>query len=110
MHEAAMVQSALADALRFAPSRGRGIAHPRVLEVLVADPVDVGADAVTLHLEVLLRELGLPDVPIEVTVNPIECMACGAQNRPEPAWAFCDVCGWPLSQPSGPPVRILARW
>lgn len=110
MHEAAVVQSALADALRFAPSHGRGIAHPRALEVLVADPVDVGADAVTLHLEVLLRELGLPEVPIEVTVNPVECRTCGAQNWPEPAWAFCDVCGWPLTQPPGPAVRIHARW
>ena len=110
MHEAAVVQSALADALRFAPSQGRGRAHPRALEVLVADPVDYGAEEVALHLEVLLQELGLAEVPVEVTVSSVECRACGTQNRPDPAWAFCDVCGWPLEQPTGPAVRIHARW
>ncbi|MGZ3585793.1 MAG: hypothetical protein ACXVAE_06765 [Candidatus Limnocylindrales bacterium] len=109
MHEAAIVQAALADALRFAPAQ-RGRAQPRALEVLVTDPVDVGADSVALHLEVAMHDLGFSGVPIEMTVRPIECQACGAQNRPEPAWAFCDVCGWPLPLQAGPGVRIHARW
>ncbi len=110
MHEAGLVAEALSDALRTPPGGRRGRPHPRALEAVVTDPVDVSAESIELHLEIALRRMGLADVPIDVQVLGVECPVCGAQNRPDPGWAFCDVCSLPLPRQPGSAVRIRARW
>lgn len=110
MHEAGVVSEALSEALATGRPARALPARPRALEVVVTDPAHLAAEAIRLHLELVLHDRGLSEVPIEIEVRPIECTSCGTRNRPDPAWAFCDVCGWPLPRQPGRGVRIRARW
>jgi len=110
MHEAGMVAEALSAALAKDPSTPVRRGRPRALEVVVTDPAHVAAEAIRLHLELALRDRELSDVPIEIKVRPIECPSCGTRIGPDPDWAFCDDCGWPLPRQPGPGMRIRARW
>lgn len=102
MHEAGLVERALADALR---------GHPAVatLDLEINDPVGISADAALLHLEIALRELGMESVPIKVQVAGVTCGVCGLLTERATANAFCDACGYPLPRREGAPLLVRVR-
>jgi Zn finger protein HypA/HybF involved in hydrogenase expression len=102
MHEAGLVERALQDALRGRPTVA-------ALEMEISDPASVSADAVRLHLEIAMRELGLEGVPVEIRVAGVACTACGAEASQATADAFCVACGWPLPRHEGVPLLIRAH-
>lgn len=102
MHEAGLVERALEDALRGQPTVS-------TLELEIGDPVGVSEDAVLLHLEIAMRELGLEGVPVEIRVAGVTCAACSLETERATADAFCVGCGWPLPRREGAPLRIRAR-
>lgn len=110
MHEAGLAASILDQALAAAGEHLAREPHLTRLEVQVTDARHVAADALELHLRIALDEHGLPDVPVDVTVLPIECPACGAMDRPAPAWPFCAECGQALPEQPGPGVHVSVTW
>lgn len=102
MHEAGLVAQAISGVLD-----SRDLISG--LELEITDPVGLSVDAVLLHLEMALAEGGLANVPVELSVSPVTCAACGASVVPANAEVFCPACGWPLPRGSGPPLRIRAR-
>jgi Zn finger protein HypA/HybF involved in hydrogenase expression len=110
MHEAGLAASILDQTLAAAREQLARGPRPTRLEVQVTDATHVAADALELHLRIALDEHGLPDVPVDVTVVPIECPACGAVDRPAPAWPFCAECGQPLPEQPGPGIQVSLCW
>jgi len=102
MHEAGLVAQAM-NSIVDSRDRING------LELEITDPVGLSVDAILLHLEIALAECGLPAVPVELSVSPVTCTACGASVVPDHAEVFCPACGWPLPRGSGLPLRIRAR-
>jgi Zn finger protein HypA/HybF involved in hydrogenase expression len=110
MHEAGLAAAILDQTLAAAGTRLAPGAHPTRLEVQVTDATQVAADALELHLRIALHERGLSGVPVDVTVLPITCPACGEVGRPAPAWPFCAGCGQALPERPGSGVRVSLSW
>lgn len=107
MHEAGLLAAAVADALAAA---GPGRQRPIAIEIRVRDPIHVAPEAARMHAELALRARGLFDIPIEVTADPVECVACGVSNEAHADHPFCADCGWPLPDRGGDAVEATMRW
>ncbi len=107
MHEAGLLAAAVADALVAA---GPGAGRPTLLCVRVRDPIHVAPESARLHAELELRARGWPDVPVEVTADPVECLACGVSNEARADHPFCAECGWPLPDRGGHAVEATVTW
>lgn len=106
MHEAGIARRAIQAALERTPGGDRG-RRPVGLEVVV-DP-RLGADSLAFHLELVLRELGLAELPVVVTARPVRCSGCGASSTAE-AWLLCESCGAPLPPADGPEAEARFRY
>ena len=107
MHEAGLLAAAVADALAAA---GPGRTRPEAIVIRVHDPIHIAPEAALMHAELALRAHGLFDVPIEVTADPVECLACAEVNEAHADHPFCEACGWPLPDKGGHQVDAVARW
>jgi hypothetical protein len=107
VHEAGLLAAAVAEALAAA---GPGQVRPDAILIRIHDPIHLAPEAVLMHAELALRARGLVDVPIEVTADPVTCVACDAVNEAHADHPFCDECGWPLPDKGGHQVEAVARW
>lgn len=107
MHEAGLLAAAVADAFAAA---GPGRERPIAIEIRVHDPIHVAPESARLHAELALRARGLLDIPIEVTADPVACLACGVANEVQAGHPFCAECGWPLPDQGGHAVEAVFRW
>jgi len=108
MHEAGIAERALDAVLAAAPADGSG--PPSAISLRVTDPAHLDAEAVALHLEIALAERGWGAVPVAISVDSVDCPACGAATRPEGEWPFCPTCGAPLPEVAGSGIEIGATW
>ena len=107
MHEAGLLAAAVAEALAAA---GPGQTRPDAILIHIHDTIQLAPEAVRMHAELALRARGLVDVPIEVTADPVTCVACDAVNEAHADHPFCEECGWPLPDKGGHQVEAVARW
>jgi hypothetical protein len=107
VHEAGLLAAAVTDAIAAA---GPGRKRPTGIEIRVHDPIHVAPEAARMHAELALRARGLGDLPIEVTADPVECLACGVPNEAQASHPFCAECGWPLPDRGGHAVEATLLW
>jgi hypothetical protein len=110
VHEVRLIKTGLERALADAPAGAAPGARPRSLEIRIRNPIHLGRDAAAFHADAVLRAAGAADVPVTITAMPIRCLACGAETEPDTGHPFCGACEFPLAEPPGPPLEVLARW
>ncbi len=107
MHEAGLLAAAVGDAIAAA---GPDLRHPSAIQIRIHDPIHLAPEAARLHAELALRAHGFTDVAIEVTADPVECLACGVSNEAHADHPFCAECGWPLPDRGGHAVDATLQW
>jgi hypothetical protein len=120
MHEAGLLAAAVAEALAAGAPDGApggamgpgtpGARRPVAIFIRVHDPMHVDPESARLHAEIALRALGLGDVEVLVSADPVTCVMCDVVSEVRADHPFCSECGWPLPDRGGHAVDAVVRW